>query len=39
MHLKDLKKKTPAELDAMAEEMGVEGASTMRKHDLMFSML
>src|SRR5215213_1828360 len=38
MHLKDLKKKTPAELVAMAEEMGVEGASTMRKQDLMFSI-
>jgi transcription termination factor Rho len=39
MHLKDLKKKTPADLVAMAEEMGVEGASTMRKQDLMFSVL
>ena len=39
MHLKDLKKKTPAELVAMAEEMGIEGASTMRKQDLMFSIL
>ena len=39
MHLKELKKNTPAELVAMAEEMGVEGASTMRKQDLMFSVL
>ncbi len=39
MHLKELKKKSPAELVAMAEEMGVEGASTMRKQDLMFSIL
>ena len=39
MHLKDLKKNTPAELVAMAEEMGVEGASTLRKQDLMFSIL
>ena len=39
MHLKELKKKTPAELVAMSEEMGVEGASTMRKQDLMFSIL
>ena len=39
MHLKDLKKKSPAELVAMAEERGVEGASTMRKQDLMFSIL
>ncbi len=39
MHLKDLKKKTPAELVTMAEELGVEGASTMRKQDLMFAIL
>ena len=39
MHLKELKKKTPADLVAMAEEMGVEGASTMRKQDLTFSIL
>jgi transcription termination factor Rho len=39
MHLKELKKKTPADLVAMAEDMGVEGASTMRKQDLMFSIL
>ena len=39
MHLKDLKQKSPAELVTMAEEAGVEGASTMRKQDLMFSIL
>ncbi len=39
MHLKDLKKNTPAELVAMAEELGVEGASTMRRQDLMFAIL
>ena len=39
MHLKDLKLKSPAELVNMAEELGVEGASTMRKQDLMFSIL
>ena len=39
MHLKDLKKNTPAELVAMAEELGIEGASTLRKQDLMFSIL
>ncbi|HEU5285050.1 MAG TPA: transcription termination factor Rho [Sphingomicrobium sp.] len=39
MHLKDLKQKSPAELVTMAEELGVEGASTMRKQDLMFSIL
>ena len=39
MHLKDLKRQTPAELVAMAEELGVEGASTMRRQDLLFSIL
>ncbi len=39
MHLKDLKRKAPAELVQMAEELGVEGASTMRRQDLMFSIL
>ncbi|MCH8684104.1 transcription termination factor Rho [Pedomonas mirosovicensis] len=39
MHLQDLKRKTPAELVAMAEELGVENASTLRKQDLMFSIL
>ncbi len=39
MHLKDLKKKSPADLVTMAEELGVEGASTMRKQDLMFGIL
>ena len=39
MHLKDLKKKSPADLVSMAEELGVEGASTMRKQDLMFAIL
>ena len=39
MHLNDLKKKSPAELVAMAEELGVEGASTLRKQELMFSLL
>ena len=39
MHLKDLKERTPADLVAMAEELGVEGASTMRRQDLMFSIL
>jgi transcription termination factor Rho len=39
MHLKELKAKTPAELVEMAEEMGVEGASTMRRQDIMFGIL
>ena len=39
MHLKDLKKKAPAELVQLAEELGVEGASTLRKQDLLFAIL
>ena len=39
MHLKELKKKTSAELVEMAEELGVEGASTMRRQDIMFAIL
>jgi transcription termination factor Rho len=39
MHLKELKKHSPADLVAMAEELGIEGASTLRKQELMFSIL
>jgi transcription termination factor Rho len=39
MHLKELKKKAPAELVEMAEEYEVEGASTLRRQDLMFAIL
>ncbi|MEO6716658.1 MAG: transcription termination factor Rho [Novosphingobium sp.] len=39
MHLKELKKKTAAELVEMAEEMEIEGASTMRRQDIMFAIL
>ncbi len=39
MHLADLKKKTPAELLALAEENGVENASALRKQDQMFAIL
>ncbi|MCW1401436.1 transcription termination factor Rho [Novosphingobium sp. MW5] len=39
MHLKELKKKTSAELVEMAEEYEVEGASTLRRQDLMFAIL
>lgn len=39
MHLHDLKRKTPAELVAMAEELGVENASTLRKQDIQFAIL
>ncbi|MWV26337.1 transcription termination factor Rho [Aurantiacibacter rhizosphaerae] len=39
MHLKELKQKAPAELVSMAEELGVEGASTLRRQELMFAIL
>jgi len=39
MHLRELKQEPPAELVSMAEELGVEGASTMRRQDLMFCIL
>ena len=39
MHLKELKSKKPAELVSMAEELEIEGASTLRKQDLMFAIL
>ncbi|MEP9358926.1 transcription termination factor Rho [Sphingomonas sp. KR3-1] len=39
MHLKELKKTPPAELVSMAEELGVESASTLRKQDLLFAIL
>ncbi len=39
MHLKDLKKKSPPELLAYAEELEIENASTLRKQELMFACL
>jgi transcription termination factor Rho len=39
MHLKELKKKPSTELVEMAEEYEIEGASTMRRQDLMFAIL
>ncbi len=39
MHLVELKQKKPAELVAMAEQLGVETASTLRRQDLMFAIL
>ena len=35
--LKDLKRKTPAELVTLAEELEVENASALRKQELMFA--
>ena len=39
MHLQDLKQKSPADLLSLAEEVGVENASSMRKQDMMFAIL
>lgn len=39
MHLQDLKQKSPADLLSLAEETGVENASSMRKQDMMFAIL
>ena len=39
MHLKELKTKSPAELLALAESVGIENASTLRKQDMMFAIL
>ncbi len=39
MHLSELKAKTPPDLLAFAEELGVENASILRKQDIMFAIL
>lgn len=39
MHLKELKRKTPPELLAFAEELEIENASNLRKQDMLFSIL
>jgi transcription termination factor Rho len=39
MHLQELKKKTPADLLAFAEELEIENASVLRKQDMMFAIL
>jgi transcription termination factor Rho len=39
MNLQELKRKTPAELLTSAEELQIENASSLRKQDLMFSIL
>lgn len=39
MHLQELKKKTPAELLAFAEELAIENASNLRKQDMLFAIL
>ena len=39
MNLAELKRKTPAELLAFAEELEIENASSLRKQELMFAIL
>ena len=39
MQLQELKKKTPSDLLAFAEELEIENASTLRKQDMMFAIL
>lgn len=39
MHLKDLKRKSPPELLAFAEDLEIENASNLRKQDMLFSIL
>jgi transcription termination factor Rho len=39
MNLDELKRKTPAELLAFAEELQIENASSLRKQDMMFAIL
>jgi transcription termination factor Rho len=39
MNLQELKRKTPAELLAFAEELEIENASSFRKQDMMFAVL
>jgi len=39
MNLQELKRKTPAELLAFAEELQIENASSLRKQDIMFAVL
>ena len=39
LHLRDLKRKKPHELYALAEEAGVENASTLLKQDIIYGLL
>ncbi len=39
MNLQELKVRSPAELLAFAEELGIENCNTMRKQDMMFAIL
>ena len=39
MHLQELKKKTPKELLEYAEQLDIESAGSLRRQDLLFSIL
>ena len=39
MNLQELKKQTPAELISQAEKLGIENPSTLRKQEILFSIL
>ena len=39
MNLQELKKKTPSELISQAEKLGIENQITLRKHEILFSIL
>src|SRR5215470_3260494 len=39
MNLQELKRKSPADLLAYAEELQIENASTLRRQDMMFAIL
>ena len=39
MNLQELKRKSPAELLAFAEELEIENASSLRKQDMLFAIL
>ena len=39
MNIQELKKKTPEQLIAQAEELGIENASTLRKQEILFAIL
>ena len=39
MNLQELKRKTPSELISQAEKLGIENPSTLRKQEILFSIL
>ena len=39
MNLQELKQKSPSELISQAEKLGIENPSTLRKQEILFSIL